>query len=166
MPRLLYPLSLAAIALAATGLTGCDVQHSSADKTKDVHIAVSDKDNKVSLDIPGINANVTLPAINLGENIDMDGIKLPPDSSVRGVDVVDHDKTSADGGRVHLAFVNKASPDAVLAHFRQAIPDAGYTLTDPGGGALSGVKGKKRFALAVLPDGSGSRATVDLTGRD
>jgi len=161
MPRLLYPVSLAAIALA-----GCDVQHSSADKAKDVHIAVSDTDNKVSLDIPAINANLTLPAIKLGENVDMDGITLPPDSSIRGVDVTDDAKNRSDGGRVHLAFANKASPDAVLAHFRQAIPAAGYTLTDPGGGALSGVKGNKHFALAVQADGSGSRSTVDLTGRD
>jgi len=160
MPRKLYPITLAAIALG-----GCDVQHSSAGKNKDVHVAVSDTDNKVSLDIPAIDTKVSLPAIKLGEDLDMDGITLPPESSIRGVDVIG-EKNEKDGGRVHLAFVNKASSDAVLAHFRKAIPAAGFTLADPGGGALSGAKGEKHFAVAVEPDGSGSRATVDLTGRD
>jgi hypothetical protein len=160
------------IALGALALGGCDLQHSSAGQDKDVHIALSNNGSsgKVSLDIPAINANLTLPAINLGEHLDMDGIKLPPNSSVRGVDVQgdgDNARDAADdSGRVRLTFVNTARPDAMLAYFRQALSDAGYTLTDPGGGALSGIKGGKRFAFAVQPDGSGSRASIDLTERE
>lgn len=158
---LVLPLAVAA----------CDARTSEKD-AKDVHIGIASQDggdNKVSVNVPGFNANLNLPDLNLGGHMNLDGVKLAPDSHVTGVDVLGDDKTTeggADGhGSVRVAFTNADAPAKLLDYYRRALADAGFTPGgQSGGGALTATRDKKEFALALAPDGSGSRGTITITG--
>jgi hypothetical protein len=153
-------------------LPACHASVNVSDDTKDgadnVHIAMGDgKDkNQVSLQIPGLSAKVSLPDMNLGSHMDMDGIKLAPDTDVKTVDVQGDDKDSKGEGRVHMEFTNKGTPASLIDYYKQAATGAGYSDVAATATGVSAIKGKKQFALAVAPDGAGSRGTITLHGSD
>lgn len=153
-------------------LSACHASVNVGDDTKDeggnVHLAMGDgKDkNQVSLEIPGLSAKVSLPDMHLGSHMDMDGIKLAPDSDVKTVDVQGDDKGAKEEGRVHMEFTNKSTPASLIDYYKQAASEAGYSDVTATATGVSAIKGQKQFALSVAPDGAGSRGTITLRGRD
>lgn len=133
-----------------------------------VHLAMGDgKDrNQVSLEVPGLSAKVSLPDMNLGSHMDMDGIKLAPDTDVKTVDVTGDDKGAKDEGRVHMEFTSKGTPASLIAYYKQAAAGAGYSNIAATASGLSATKGQKQFAMSVAPDGAGSRGTITMHGGD
>ncbi|WP_174273486.1 hypothetical protein [Sphingomonas bacterium] len=169
--RVFLPLMLAPMLLIA----GCDV-HSNADTKSgnDVHISMTKDDKgsgRMSLNIPGFDAKVSIPGFMMNGHMDIDGMKLAPDTQIRTVDVlgkdkdIDKGKAGDDHGSVHLTFTNPKDPAAVLAYYRQAAADAGYTISPiSGDGGLAATKADKKFALAISPESGGSRGSIDITG--
>ena len=151
-------------------LVGCDV-HSNADtKGSDaVHIAVDAKDggsSHVSVNVPGFDAKVSVPNfMTNGGHMDIDGMKLAPDTKIASVDVLGDGDKSKDGGSVHLAFTNPKPPADLIAYYRQAAGDAGYTVSTKDDG-LDGAKGAKTFSLRLSAEGGGSRGAIDIKGED
>ena len=135
-----------------------------------VHIAM--KDNKdggsgVSVDVPGFNASVSLPNINLAGHMDLDGIKLAPNSHVSGLNVDAKNGHDGNGeGTVHMAFTNTDGPGAVIDHYAKSAADAGYGDIVRTSSSLSARKDDKTFAVEVAPDGNGSKGTITITGKD
>lgn len=131
-----------------------------------VHLSMGDGKDKdqVSLNVPGLSAKVSMPDMHLGSHMDMDGITLAPDSDVKTVDVQGDDKSAQDEGRVHMEFTNKGTPAALIDYYRKAATDAGYSNVAATATGLSATKGQKQFALAVAPDGAGSRGTITIRG--
>lgn len=166
-------LILCTLPLAALAACHADVNMSDADNAQDgdnVHIAMADtKDggSGVSVNVPGFNAKVSLPNINLAGHMDLDGIKLAPNSHVNGMNVDAQDSDKGNGqGVVRMSFTNTAGPAAVLDHYARSAADAGYGDIVRTGSSLSAKKDDKTFALEIGPDGQGSKGSITITGKD
>lgn len=166
-------LTLCTLPLAVLAACHANVNVSDADNAQDgdnVHIAMQDnKDggSGVSVNVPGFNANVSLPNINLAGHVDLDGIKLAPNSHVSGLNVDAQDGKNGDGrGVVHMSFTNTDGPGTVLDHYARSAVDAGYGAIARTGSSLSAKKDDKTFAVEIAPDGSGSKGTITITGKD
>ncbi|HMI17966.1 MAG TPA: hypothetical protein VK533_00340 [Sphingomonas sp.] len=168
-------LILCSIPLLALAACHADVDVSDVGNGQDgdnVHIAMQDKKDggsDVSVNVPGFNANVSLPHINLAGHMDLDGIKLAPNTKVSGlnVDAHDDDKGTNNGeGVVRMAFTNTDGPAAVIDHYARSAADAGYGDIARTGSSLSAKKDDKTFAVEIGPDGSGSKGTITITGKD
>jgi len=166
-------LILCTLPLAALAACHADVDMSDAGNSQDgdnVHIAMQDnKDggSGVSVNVPGFNANVSLPNIDLAGHVDLDGIKLAPNSHVSGINVDAQDGKNGDGqGTVHMSFTNTDGPGTVLDHYARSAADAGYGAITRTDNSLSAKKDDKTFAVEIGPDGSGSKGTITVTGKD
>lgn len=162
--------------LPLAGLAAChanvDVSDSGNSQDGDnVHIAMQDKKDggsAVSVNVPGFNANVSLPNINLAGHMDLDGIKLAPNTHVSGlnVDALNGGNDDNDQGVVRMNFTNSDGPAAVIDHYARSAADAGYGDIVRTGTSFSAKKDDKTFAVAIAPDGNGSKGTITITGKD
>ena len=167
-------LILCTLPLAALAACHADVNVSDSDNSQDgdnVHIAMADnKDggSGVSVNVPGFDAKVSLPNINLAGHMDLDGIKLAPNSHVSGlnVDAQGNDKGGNGQGVVRMNFTNTDSSTTVLDHYARSAADAGYGDIARTGTSLSARKDDKTFAVEIGPDGQGSKGTITITGKD
>ena len=162
--------------LALSSLAAChgkvDVGDSGNGQDGDnVHIAMEDKKDggsAVSVDVPGFKANVSLPDINLAGHVDLDGIKLAPNTHVSGLNVDAQDGGKNDNGQgvVRMNFTNSDGPAVVIDHYARSAADAGYGDLVRTGTSLSAKKDDKSFAVEIAPDGTGSKGTITITGKD
>ena len=165
---ILCSLPLLALAACHAKVNVSDADENSSDEN--VHIAMNDGDgsgSNVSVDVPGFNAKVSLPNINMSGHIDLDGIKLAPHSKVSGLDVNAHDGDGKnDDGTVVMKFTDTDPPASVIDHYAKSAVDAGYGEIARTDNSLSAKKDDKSFALAITPDGAGSKGTITITGKD
>ncbi len=161
------PLLLALPALLLLPACHASVDIADKDQGDNVHIAMGDNKGKddVSLQVPGLSAKVSLPDLHLGTHMDMDGIKLAPDTAVKTIDVVGDDTKGSDG-RVHMDFINPGTPASLIDYYKRAAIDAGYSDVAATAAGVSAVKGRKQFALTVSPEGGGTRGTIVMHGSD
>jgi hypothetical protein len=166
-------LILCTLPLVALAACHAKVDMSDAGNDQDgdnVHIAMADnKDggSGVSVNVPGFNASVSLPNINLSGHVDLDGIKLAPNSHVSGINVDAHNGHGQnDQGTVHLSFTDTDGPAVVVDHYARSAADAGYGDIVRTASSLTARKDDKTFNVAVGPDGSGSKGTITITGKD
>jgi len=136
-----------------------------------VHIAMGDAaagNSSVSVDAPGFKANVSLPGINLSGHLDLDGIKLAPDTKIGGmnVDARDNEDQGNDSGTVRVTFTNPKSPADVIDHYARSAVDAGYGDVNRTATSLTAKKENKIFELEIAPESGGSRGTITLSGKD
>lgn len=113
------------------------------------------------LTTPLFNAQVALPADAMGgADFDMNGVPLPPGSTVRGMKVdadADPDKPT-----LTLRFASPQSPAAVRDWLLPRLREVGYTV-EPGARGLSGTTDEgKLFRLSLVPEAAGSAGTVEL----
>lgn len=156
LPLLALPLALGA----------CDIQ-TNDENGENVHVSIGLHDSgkqDVSVNVPGFNANVHLPGMNLGGHMDFDGVKLAPDTSVKGMDVFGDDKADESKGQVHVTFTNPKDTAALLDYYRGALTGAQYRIGTSGVGGIEATKEGKTFSLKLSPDGSGSKGTITVSG--
>jgi len=166
-------LVLCTLPLAALAACHADVDVSDVGNGQEgdnVHIAMKDNQDGgsgVSVKVPGFNANVSLPNINLAGHMDLDGIKLAPNSHVSGLNVDAQDGKTGNGeGTVRMSFTNTDNPTTVLDHYGRSAADAGYGDIVRTGTSLNAKKDDKSFAVEIGPDGNGSKGTITITGKD
>ncbi len=162
--------------LAFAGLAACHgkVDISDVGNGQDgdnVHIAMQDKKDggsAVAVNAPGFKANISLPSINLAGHMDLDGITLAPNTHVSGINVDAQGGGKDDNGEgaVRMTFTNSDGPAAVIDHYARSAADAGYGELVRTGGSLSAKKDDKTFAIEIAPDGSGSKGTITMQGKD
>lgn len=126
--------------------------------------SLSDKGLKIDTD--GFKAALEIPGMEIGgKDFDLDGMKLYPGSSVKGMTVQARAKGGEKKGSVHVTFTSPASPDAVLAHAEKEAAREGYAVGRSGLG-LTGSDGKdKSIAYIVAAEGRGTRGSVTLTDK-
>jgi len=165
----LYTLPLAGLAACHGKLDVSDGGNSQ--DGDNVHIAMQDKKDggsAVAVNVPGFNASISLPNIDLAGHVDLDGIKLAPNTHVRGINVDAQDGSKDDNGQgvVRMNFTNNDGPAAVIDHYARSAAEAGYGDLVRTGSSLSAKKDDKIFAVEIAPDGNGSKGTITMKGED
>jgi len=90
--------------------------------------AESGKEGRLKIDTPGVKADVQIPFLGaLTGNMDIDGLRLYPDSKVAGIHINADD--SKDKGEFNLRFVAPAGRDKVVAWFQQQFDANDFTMT-------------------------------------
>ena len=159
------PIIAAAIPLLALAACHDGASLSSNDDTDgNVHVAMNNVDgrNQLSVNVPGVDAKLTLPAFDLGKHVDLDGIRLAPQTIVKTIDVAGEGKD----GHVRIAFTSPYQPTRLIGYYRDTATHAGYSATVNGTSGLDATKGDNRFALSVAPAGDGSSGAITISGDD
>jgi hypothetical protein len=152
-----------AFLLALPLLAGCNV-HGKNPAQADGNVTINaDENGNISFNLPIVQGQVKVPSGFMHNgNVDIDGVKLMPGSSVTGVNVDAHDN----GATVNMNFTAPASPDQVRAYFVDQFRKQGVEV------ALAGdaVTGKSRdgspFTIQVSPAASGSQGKIVIQDKD
>lgn len=145
---------------------GTSVSINAKDENGSVAIIADGKTGKVSVNLPGFNANLKLPKMMLDHsNFDLDGVKLYPDSKVRSV-MVDADETGGqDKAKVRILFDSPADPGKVKAWFKTGFVDEEIKYVETPTGFTGTTGDGDAFSLTLAPNGSAATSgTIDLVG--
>ncbi len=167
---IIVPLA-ALIGLSACGSRddskeGTSVAINAKDENGSVAIMADGKTGKVSVNLPGFNANLKLPKLMLDHsNFDLDGVKLYPDSKVRSVNVDADDQGGHDKAKVRILFDSPADPAKVKAWFKTGFVDNEIKYVETPTGFTGTTDDGDAFSLTLTPNGSAATSgTIDLVG--
>lgn len=126
-------------------------------------IAAVGGDTGFKIDTDQFKASVDIPGMEMGgKDFDIDGMKLLPGSTVRGIKVVASEKAGDKHGVLTFSFISPATPDAVLAHAEAQAKAKGWTVARSSNG-IGGTKDDKTIAYRVAATGAQTNGTVTLT---
>jgi len=164
--RLLFLLPpLALLAACGDGDNGTTISFEGNDGGERVTAHADGETGRVAIDTPGFKADIKLPRIELdSENLDLNGVKLFPGSTVQGVDIAGGESGAEDDGVVRIRFSAPGDARAVRAWFDERMRAEGFTLRT-GGGALSGTTDDgEPFRLDLAPKDGATQGTFTLGG--
>jgi hypothetical protein len=95
-------------------------------------------------------------------NIDIDGVKLMPGSSVTGFSVLAGDR----GANVTMTFAAPASPDAVRSYYADQFKKQGVEVAIAGNSVTGKSKDGNPFTIEVNPGANGSQGKIDIQDKD
>lgn len=149
------------ILLAVPLLAACDV-HSKGAGDGNVVIQ-ADEGGNVEFDLPIVGGKMKVPAgmMHSGD-VDIDGVKLMPGSSVNGFSVFAGDK----GATVNLGFKAPASPDAVRSYYVSEFRKKGVEAALAGNTISGRSKDGSDFTIDVDPAGNGSQGKIVIHSKD
>jgi hypothetical protein len=125
---LVLPLTLAAC--GPNGATNISIH----DSDGDVNVS-SDGNGVASIKLPGIDASIKLPPIKVSAaDFEVNGVKLYPGSTLKGLDVNANAQDNEKDGRVATSFDSPASLAKVQAWFRDAMAKHGFKVSQQGNG--------------------------------
>ena len=169
-PLLLLPLLISLAACESqTSADGADGNASGTninvaakgEKGEDIRITADGDTGKVSVNLPGFDANVRLPKVMLKDsNFDIDGVKLYPGSTVASINV-QGDKTGAeDKSRVQIIYTAPAEPKPVRDWFVKAFAEKGVAAKISGESLTGKTKDGTPFTMTFAPDKGGSTTGI------
>ena len=123
----------------------------------------------LSIDSDKFKANLDIPGLAFGgDDMNLDGMKLYPGSTVKGMHVHAVDRPGTDKGEVVVDFTSPAAPAVVAQHMADEARRAGFTLVVNTpvqvGGSKAGTDETSRFAVTVSPNGDGTAGQLTMTG--
>lgn len=126
--------------------------------------ATAGKDGSIAIDAPGFKGSFNLPGIKLDAgNFDLDGVKLPPESSIVAMNL-NSQGNGREGDGLTLRFRTPQEAVAVRTWFADRLKTAGYTLTATGD-ALKGTTGEGQpFSLTTRAAGPGASESTIVVG--
>jgi len=156
-------MNRSALLLLLPLLTGCNV-HSKNPSNGDENVSIqADGTGKVAFDMPFANGSVKLPESMMAHgNIDIDGVKLMPASSVTGFNLQGDDK----GSTVNMTFKASAPPDQVRSYYADQFRKQGVEVAVAGDTVSGTSKDGGPFTIQVTPDGSGSQGKIAIQDKD
>jgi hypothetical protein len=137
--------------IAVLPLAACNVEKTSkGDKT----VVFNASDNgAVAFQVPGLKGNIKLPASMVAHgDMDIDGVKLFPDSRVGNVDVNNDDVT--------IGFKSPAAVAAVKDYYAKQFAEKGVTVTAHGDGFSGKTKDGNDFTLKLAAQGDATAGTM------
>jgi hypothetical protein len=184
MPR--FPLHCRVALACTTGmallmLTACGKSHDQPTQTDTASISfsadntsgnASDASHSVSVSVPGFAAKLNVPGLAIGSDMSIDGIAFRPNTKIAGVNIVGAagDGSGGEGhGTVEMRFTDPGAPDQVLAYYKQAAQQGGWTEVPPAAGQqFAATKhkddGTEHLALQVGAAAAGSSGRFIVTG--
>ena len=144
-------------------LAGCNV-HSNNGANEDENVNIHADDNgHVKFNLPIAQGEVKIPTSMMhGGNVDIDGVKLMPGSSVTGFNMDAH----GNGANVDMSFTAPASPDAVRSYFVGEFRKQGTKAAIAGDAVTGKSKDGSPFTIQVRPAGSGSQGKIEIQSKD
>lgn len=138
-------------------LAGCDV-HSKNPASGDDNVTIqADENGHIAFNLPIAQGQIKVPtAMMHNGNLDIDGVKLPPGSSVTGFSVDAHDKAAT----VNMSFNNPTAPEQVRSYFVDEFRKQGVVATLAGDTVNGTSKDGSAFAIQVTPAASGSQGKI------
>jgi hypothetical protein len=144
-------------------LAGCNV-HSKNPANGDENVSVhADDSGHISFNLPIGQGELKLPTTMMHNgNFDIDGVKLPPESSVNGFNLDAHDK----GATVDLSFTNPKSPDEVRSYFLDQFKKQGVEAALSGDSVAGKSKDGSPFTIEVSSAAGGSQGKIMVQDKD
>lgn len=132
---------------------------------KPAEASMDGKTGQVTLDLPGFKADVTLPKIKLsGEDLDIDGVKLYPGSTVTSLNIADGEGSAHGNDSVRIAFDAPADPATVQAWFAERMRAEKFAVTEAPNKLSGTTREGEAFALTLAPGASGHSAVTLAVG--
>jgi hypothetical protein len=144
-------------------LAGCNVHSknpANGDETVSVH---ADESGNISFNLPIGQGQLKVPTSMMHNgNFDIDGVKLPPGSSVTGFSLDAHDK----GATVNMSFTNPTSPGDVRSYFLEQFKKQGVEAKLAGDSVTGKSKDGSPFTIEVGPSANGSQGKIEVQDKD
>jgi hypothetical protein len=152
-----------ALLLAVPLLAGCNV-HSKNPADGDENVSIhADESGQIAFNLPFAEGHVKVPAMMMRNgNIDIDGVKLMPGSSVTGFSVDAGDK----GANVNMAFTAPASPDEVRTYYADQFKKKNVEVALAGDAITGKTKDGSPFVIRVSPAGNGSQGRIEVQDKN
>ena len=152
-----------ALLLVLPLLAGCDV-HGKNPAQGDDKVSINADDNgNISFNLPIAQGQVKVPGGFMHNgNVDIDGVKLMPGSSVTGfnMDSKDH------GTIMNIAFTASASADEVRSYYVDQFKKQGAEVAVAGYAVSGKSKEGSPFTIEVTPAASGSQGKIVIEDKD
>jgi hypothetical protein len=138
--------------------------HSKNPANGDENVSVhADDSGHISFNLPIGQGELKLPTTMMHNgNFDIDGVKLPPESSVNGFNLDAHDK----GATVDLSFTNPKSPDEVRSYFLDQFKKQGVEAALSGDSVAGKSKDGSPFTIEVSSAAGGSQGKIMVQDKD
>jgi hypothetical protein len=144
-------------------LAACNI-HSKNPAAEDENVSIrADESGQIAFNLPMIEGRVKVPSLVMHNgNIDIDGVRLMPGSSVTGFNV----NAGHQGAIVQMTFTAPASPDQVRSYFVDQFRKQGVDAAI----ADDAVSGKSKdgdpFVIEVSPAANGSQGRIEIQDKD
>jgi len=116
---------------------------------------ISAKGGHVTIDTPVFQGSFKLPKIKLdSENFDINGVKLPPGSTISAMNIDGNPDDDRKGG-LRVTFQSPMAASAVRDWFAPKLEAAGYQLVRSGNALKGTTDENKPFALTLEDAGNG-----------
>ena len=144
-------------------LAGCNV-HSKNPADGDENVSIqADESGHIAFNMPMVEGKVKVPGMMMHNgNVDIDGVKLMPGSSVTGLNVNADDK----GATVQMSFTAPASPDEVRSYFAGEFKKQGVEVALAGDAVTGTSRDGNPFVIHVSPAANGSQGRIDIQDKD
>jgi hypothetical protein len=152
-----------ALFLAVPLLAGCNV-HSKNPASGDENVSIhADESGNIAFNLPIAEGHVKLPSMMMRNgNIDIDGVKLMPGSSVTGFNLDSHDKNA----NVEMSFTAPAAPDEVRSYYVEQFRKQGVEAAIAGDSVTGTSKDGNPFVIQVSPAANGSQGRIQIQDKD
>jgi hypothetical protein len=156
-------MNRSALLLLVPLLAGCNV-HSKNPANGDDNVSIhADDSGNIAFNLPIAEGQVKVPTSMMHNgNVDIDGVKLMPGSSVTGFNV----EARNNNATVDISFKAPASPDQVRSYFLDQFRKQGVEAALSGDAVTGKSKDGSPFVIHVEPGPSGSRGKVELQDKD
>ena len=156
-------MNRSALLLLLPLLAGCNV-HSKNPASGDENVSIqADESGQIAFNLPMVEGRVKVPSMVMHNgNIDIDGVRLMPGSSVTGFNVNAGDK----GARVQMSFTAPASPDEVRSYFVDQFRKQGVEAAIAGDAVSGKSKDGNPFVIQVNPAANGSQGRIEIQDKD
>ena len=144
-------------------LAACDV-HSKNPAHADENVTIkADEGGNLEFNLPIVEGKLKVPAGMMHHgDIDIDGVKLMPGSTITGFSVFAADK----GSNVTMTFKAPAPPAAVRSYYVDQFGKQGVEVAASGDSLTGKSKDGSPFTISVSPDGNGSQGKIDIQDKD